>query len=70
MLVPPVGLLAAWAYYRQGDVDIRMAALMCAGFFLGAWLGAHFAMKFSNDVLRRVFGAGMLLISLKMIFGK
>ncbi len=31
MLVPPVGLLAAWAYYREGYVDIHIAALLCAG---------------------------------------
>ncbi|MBI3871727.1 MAG: sulfite exporter TauE/SafE family protein [candidate division Zixibacteria bacterium] len=70
MLVPPVGLLAAWAYYKQGYVDLRIAGLICAGFFLGALVGARFAVGLSNAVLEKVFGVALLLISLKMIFTK
>ena len=29
LMVPPIGLLAAWTYYRQGHVDVRIAALIC-----------------------------------------
>ena len=29
LLVPPIGLLAAWTYYRQGYVDLKMAAWIC-----------------------------------------
>jgi len=70
LLVPPIGLLAAWTYYKQGYVDFRIAALICVGFFIGGLLGAKFATKLSNVTLERVFGVALLLISLKMIFAK
>ena len=70
LLVPPIGFLAAWTYYKQGYVDLRIAALICVGFFFGGLLGAKFATKLSNVVLERVFGVALLLISLKMIFSK
>ena len=70
MLVPPIGILAAWAYYRQGYVDIRIAAFIALGFFLGSFLGARIATGMSNDVLQKVFGFALLLISLKMILLK
>ena len=70
LLVPPIGFLAAWTYYKQGYVDLRIAALICAGFFIGGLLGAKFATKLSNVLLERVFGVALLLISLKMIFAK
>ncbi len=70
LLVPPIGLLAAWTYYQEGYVDIHIGALICLGFFLGGFLGAKFANHLSNLVLERVFGVAMLLISLKMIFAK
>ena len=70
LLVPPIGFLAAWTYYKQGYVDLRIAALICMGFFFGGLLGAKFATKLSNVVLERVFGVALLLISLKMIFPK
>jgi len=43
LMVPPIGLLAAWAYYRAGYVDLKVAALICAGFFVGGFLGAKLA---------------------------
>jgi hypothetical protein len=70
LLVPPIGFLAAWTYYKQGYVDLRIAAFICIGFFLGGLLGAKFATKLSNVALERVFGGALLLISLKMIFAK
>jgi len=70
LLVPPIGLLAAWTYYKQGYVDLKVAALICAGFFLGGLIGAKWATAMSNQTLEKVFGIAMFLISLKMIFGK
>ena len=70
LLVPPIGLLAAWTYYTQGYVDLRIAAFVCMGFFLGGLLGAKIATGLSNVVLEKVFGAALLLIALKMLFAK
>jgi uncharacterized membrane protein YfcA len=70
MMVPPIGLLAAWTYYSKGYVDIKVAALMCAGFFVGGLLGAKFATAISDTILTRIFGVALLLISVKMILGK
>jgi len=70
LLVPPIGFLATWTYYKQGYVDLRIAALICVGFFLGGLVGAKLATKLSNVVLERIFGIALLLISLKMIFAK
>ena len=70
LLVPPIGFLAAWTYYKQGYVDLRIAVLICMGFFFGGLLGAKIATKLSNILLERVFGVALLLISLKMIFAK
>ena len=68
MLVPPIGILAAYTYYKQGYVDLKVAALICAGFFFGGLLGARMATAMSELILRRVFGAAILLIALRMIF--
>lgn len=70
MMVPPIGLLAAWKYYLNGDVKIGVAALMCLGFFVGGFIGAHFTSRIPDLLLKKCFGAFLLLISLKMMFGK
>ena len=68
LMVPPIGLLAALNYYQHGYVNLKIAAFICIGFFLGGWLGANFATSLSNAVLEKVFGFLLLLISLKMLF--
>ncbi len=70
VLLPPIGLLAAWTYYKAGFVDVKAAALVCVGFILGGLIGAKFAVNISEDLLSKIFGAALLLIAVKMIFFK
>ena len=70
MLVPPIGILAALRYYQAGHVDIKVAAILCVGFFVGGYFGGGIANQLPADTLKKFFGAALLLISLNMIFGK
>jgi uncharacterized membrane protein YfcA len=70
LMVPPIGLLAAWTYYKQGNVDIGVAALICLGFFFGGLIGAKFAGAINAPLLKRLFGVLMLVVAIKMIWAK
>jgi uncharacterized membrane protein YfcA len=70
MLVLPVGALAAWVYYRQGFVDISVAGLLAVGFVLGSLAGARIAVTLPDAALEKIFGAMVVLIGLRMIFGR
>jgi len=70
LMLPPIGLLAAWTYWKRGAVNIPIAAFVCLGFLVGGLIGAKFAVNLPNEVLRKVFGFALLLISLQMIFFK
>lgn len=70
LMVPPIGLLAAWTYYKQGYVDIKIAALICLGFFFGGLIGAKCAGSINPVMLKRLFGVAMLIAALKMILSK
>ena len=67
MLVPPIGILAALAYYKHGHVNLPIAGLMCLGFFIGGLLGAKLAIGFHEVILRKIFGAFLLIIAGYMI---
>src|SRR5262249_33046640 len=67
LLVLPVGLLAAWHYYKKGHVDLRIAALICSGFVFGGFFGAKLAALLSNGMLEHIFGFGLILIAAKML---
>lgn len=70
LMVPPVGILAAWIYYKNGHVDLRAALLICIGFFVGGFLGAKFANAIPSVALEKIFGVALLAIAIKMIFLK
>jgi len=70
LLVPPIGILAAWTYHKQGYVNLHIAGFICIGFLVGGLVGARVATSLSNVVLERVFGIALLLIAIKMIFAK
>lgn len=70
VLIPPVGILAAMTYYKQGFIDLRVAGLICAGFVIGALFGAKISVSLSDAVMKKVFGGILFLVSLKMLFNK
>jgi uncharacterized membrane protein YfcA len=70
MLLPPIGILAAWQYWKAGQMNITVAMLLAAGFLIGGYIGGAFAVKLPALTLQRVFGAFFLLVSLRMLIGK
>lgn len=70
MMVPPIGILAAWMYYQKGHVDLKIAGLMCVGFVIGGLLGAKLAIGIPEQILKKMFGIFLLIVSLRMIFFK
>ncbi|HSV97966.1 MAG TPA: TSUP family transporter [Spirochaetota bacterium] len=69
-MVPPIGLLAAYVYYKNGHVNIPVAAFIAGGFILGGVVGAKTVVNIDAGILRKAFGVILFLISLRMILGK
>ena len=70
MMIPPIGILAVYNYYQKGHVDIKVALILCIGFFVGAFFGSKLAVKLPGDTVKRVFGVFLALAAVKMIIGK
>jgi len=67
-LLAPVGILAFMEYYRTGHADIKVAALLAAGFLVGAYFGASAAQAIPEIVLRRVFAVTLVVVGSWMFF--
>jgi uncharacterized membrane protein YfcA len=66
-LLAPIGILAFFAYYRAGNVDVKAALMIALGFAIGGYFGGVWAQHVSDMVLRRTFGAVLILAGLKML---
>jgi len=49
---------------------VRYSLLIAAGLLVGGFLGAKLVEPVSDLTLRRLFGAFLLLVSVKMMWGK
>ena len=70
MMLPPIGILAAYNYYKAGHVDIKFAMILAIAFIIGSYFGSKLAVKLPQDVLKKIFGAFLLLVAVKMLFWK
>ncbi len=70
LMVPPIGILGAYVYYRLGYVNVKAAFFICLGFFLGGFLGAKLAGRIPDETLRKLFGAVLMVVALRMILGR
>src|SRR5216684_6513447 len=64
VLVPPIGLPAAWAYYNKGHIDIQAALWIAGAFALGAYFGAYVSIAnlLPERMLRFCFGLIMFYV--------
>lgn len=66
-LIPPVGLLGAFEYYNNGHINIRYAALIAAGLFVGAYFGAKIVMPLNPVMIRRIYAGFLFVIATRML---
>jgi len=67
LMVPPIGILAVWPYYKSGHVDVRAAALICAGFLIGGLIGGQVSVGLSGPALQKLFAVLLLIIAVRML---
>jgi uncharacterized protein len=68
ILLPPVGIAAAFEYYRQGNVDIRAAMIIAAALVASGWIGATVASRMAAPLLRLLFGVFVTGLGLSLIY--
>ena len=65
MLLPPIGIFAFLEYYRHGNANVPMAALLACGFAVGAYLGGRLVNSgaIPRDALRMLFAFFLLYVA-------
>jgi len=70
VMLPPIGILAAYNYYKAGQVNIKFAIILAVFFLVGSYFGSKLALTLPQNVLKKVFGVLLLLVALRMLFSK
>ncbi len=69
-MLPPIGILAAMNYLKQGYVKWEYAVVIALTFVIGGYLGSKLSLSLPPQTVRRVFGVVMLIGGIKLIFSK
>ncbi|HQG55952.1 MAG TPA: TSUP family transporter [Bacteroidales bacterium] len=70
MMLPPIGIVAAWNYYKAGHVDLKVAIILAVAFIIGSLFGSKIAIGLSENLLKKIFSIFLLLVGLKMLLWK
>jgi uncharacterized protein len=68
-LLAPIGALAFWEYYKAGNADLAAAAWIAGGFLVGGYFGGMWAQHIPETILRRSFGALLIVVGLRFLWG-
>ena len=69
-MLPPIGVLAAMNYYKEGFVKWEYAVVIAFAFVVGGYFGSKLSLNLPDQIVRRVFGVIMLLAAIKFISSK
>ncbi len=70
VMLPPIGIFAAYNYYKAGQANIKFALILAAAFIIGSYFGSKFALTIPQPLLKKIFGILLLLVAAKMLLSK
>lgn len=68
LMLLPIGILAAYNYHKDGNLNIQYGIVIALAFVLGGYLGSKVSLGLSETLLKKGFGMLMLVLAVKMIF--
>lgn len=70
VMLPPIGIFAAYNYWKAGQVNIKFAIILAVAFIIGSYFGSKIALNLPQSLLKKIFGILLLLVAAKMLFSK
>jgi len=70
VMLPPIGILATYNYWKAGQVDLKVALILAVMFLVGSYFGSKLAITIPQPTLKKIFGVLLLLVAARMLFWK
>jgi uncharacterized membrane protein YfcA len=70
MMIPLSIGVAVFNYYKQGQVNVWYAIVIACFFAVGGYFGSKLALSIDQTIVKKIFAVLMVLIAIKMFFGK
>lgn len=70
VLAVPVTAIAVFNYYKEGQINVKYAAIIAVFFVVGSIFGSKFALTLDQKMLKKIFAVVLLVIAGKMLLDK
>ncbi len=70
VMLPPIGIFAAYNYYKAGQANIKFALIMAVAFIIGSYFGSKLALNIPAATLKKAFAVLLIFVAVKMLFSK
>lgn len=70
VMLPPIGIIAAYNYYKAGEVNFKFALILAVAFLFGSYFGSKLALTIPQALLKKVFGVLLLVVAFRMLLSK
>jgi uncharacterized membrane protein YfcA len=70
VLAVPVTAVAVFNYYKEGQINIKYAAIIAIFFVVGSVFGSKLALTLDQKMLKKIFAVVLLVIAGKMLMDK
>ena len=70
VLAVPVTAVAVFNYYKEGQINVKYAAIIAVFFVVGSIFGSKFALTLDQKMLKKIFAVVLLVIAGKMLLDK
>lgn len=70
VLAVPVTAFAVFNYYKEGQLNLKYAAIIAVFFVVGSIVGSKFALTLDQKVLKKIFAVVLVVIAGKMLLEK
>ena len=68
LMLPPIGILACYNYYKTGNLNVAYAIVIALFFVAGGYFGSKLSLRLSPEVVKFSFGLLMLYAAIRMIW--
>ena len=69
-MLPPIGILAAINYYKEGFVKWEYATVIALTFVVGGYFGSKLSISLPDQIVRKFFAFVMLIAAIKILFSR
>lgn len=68
LMLPPIGILAVYNYYKAGSINIWYGVIIAICFILGGYFGSKISLRMNPSWVKLVFGILMVYVAFRMIW--